>query len=92
MNFVVSILIENDNSERLRAFENHIQARVYVERQARKLFSQYQLKQRSAPLKSFPFVTLATVYQILPSGHCKAVEIYDGSDPRDEKDWHGSWR
>ncbi len=82
MNYVTSILVEDDNSERLRAFESEEKARGYVERLANRLF---ELNEKD---KTRMYVSIADVFIILPSGVMRQVAHFDGNAGSDGY-WHG---
>jgi hypothetical protein len=83
MNYVVSILVENDNTERLRAFASEVQARRFVEKLARRL-----VRLNDAG-KTRLYVALAEVYAVKPSGVLRVVAHFDGHEGRGDGVWNG---
>lgn len=86
MNYLVSVLVENDNTERLRAFAEESDARRYVERLAGRLAG------LCVAGKTSLFVAYASVYEVRPSGRVCVVTEIDGCDPRDDDGGLGEWR
>jgi len=82
MDYVASILVENYNIERLRAFRNEEAARAYVVKLASRLSS------LNGAGKTDSFVTLAEIYVILPSGVMRLAARFSGLD-RGDGEWEG---
>jgi hypothetical protein len=82
MIYVVSILVENHNRERLRAFVEEGPARRYVERLGERL------NRRSDTGRSRLFVASATLYGVLYFGKLRQLATFDGHD-RGDGLWHG---
>lgn len=82
MKYVLSYLVEYDNTVRLRAFRSEKVARRYVERLATRLV------ELADAGRSQMFVSLATVYRIQPSGALRVLGVFNGHD-RGDGVWHG---
>lgn len=77
MNVIVSMLVENYNKERLRAFDEIPAACQYVERLAARLC------RLGDAGRTEMFVASATVYEVMPGGSMRVFESFDGYDRGD---------
>lgn len=76
MNYLVSILVENHNRERLRAFRDEQSARQHVIEVADRLIRLSD----AGRLRRDMFVSHATLYRIAPSGCLHVIARFDGYD------------
>jgi hypothetical protein len=82
MVYVVSLLVEGDNKERLRAFFGEGPARLYVERLGERLGRLTDAGRTNL------YLAHATLYIVVRTGRLSRLDSFDGHD-RGDGLWHG---
>ncbi len=82
MRYIVSVHVENDNTQRLRGFRGLAAAKRYVERLGERL------SDLNDAGKTHLFLVAGEVYRFAPSGAVRLVAYFDGLD-RGDGFWAG---
>ena len=82
MIYVVSLLVEGHNRERLRAFVGEGAARLYVDRLGERL------GRLNDGGRTTMYLAHATLYIVVRTGRLRRLDSFDGHD-RGDGTWHG---